>query len=71
MPGLINKLVGTNANWQPVQLPAASEKVVTIIINDQEIVTVMTFGDYLEELTIGFLFNQNIISAGIKIEQVD
>lgn len=71
MPGLTTELVGTDANGQPVQLPVVSEKAVTIFLNNQEIVTAMTLGDYLEELAIGFLFNQNIISAGDKIEQVD
>ena len=71
MPGLTTELVGTDANGQPVQLPVVSEKAVTIFLNNQEIVTAMTLGDYLEELAISFLFNQNIISAGDKIEQVD
>ena len=59
MPGLTTELVGTDANGQPVQLPVVSEKAVTIFLNNQEIVTAMTLGDYLEELAIGFLFNQN------------
>ena len=71
IPGLTTELVGTDANGQPVQLPVVSEKAVTIFLNNQEIVTAMTLRDYLEELAIGFLFNQNIISAGDKIEQVD
>ena len=71
MPGLTTELIGTDANGQPVQLPVVSEKAVTIFLNNQEIVTAMTLRDYLEELAIGFLFNQNIISAGDKIEQVD
>ncbi len=71
MPGLTTQLIGKDANGQSVQLPVVSEKAVTIFLNNQEIVTAMTLGDYLEELAIGFLFNQNMISAGDKIEQVD
>ena len=31
----------------------------------------MTIGDYLEELAIGFLFNQGMITADDKIDQID
>ena len=31
----------------------------------------MTVGDYLEELAVGFLFNQNMISQEDKIEAID
>ncbi len=71
MPGLTTELLGTDANGQPVKLPVVSEKAVTIFLNNQEIVTAMTLGDYLEELAVGFLFNQNMISIGDKIEQID
>ena len=71
MPGLTTELKGIDANGQSVQLPVVSEKAVTIFLNNQEIITAMTLGDYLEELAVGFLFNQNMIGAGDKIEQID
>ena len=70
-PGLTTELTGKDANGQSVQLPVVTEKAITIFLNNQEIVTAMTIGDYLEELAIGFLFNQSMISADDKIEQID
>lgn len=70
-PGLTTELTGKDANGQSVQLPVVTEKAITIFLNNQEIVTVMTIGDYLEELAIGFLFNQSMITADDKIDQID
>ena len=70
-PGLTTELTGKDANGQSVQLPVVTEKAITIFLNNQEIVTAMTIGDYLEELAIGFLFNQSMITADDKIVQID
>jgi len=70
-PGLTTELIGKDADGQSVQLPVVTEKAITIFLNNQEIVTAMTIGDYLEELAIGFLFNQSMISADDKIGQID
>ena len=70
-PGLTTELTGKDANGQSVQLPVVTEKAITIFLNNQEIVTAMTIGDYLEELAIGFLFNQGMITADDKIDQID
>ena len=70
-PGLTTELIGKDANGQSVQLPVVTEKAITIFLNNQEIVTAMTIGDYLEELAIGFLFNQSMITADDKIDQID
>ena len=70
-PGLTTELTGKDANGQSVQLPVVTEKAITIFLNNQEIVTAMTIGDYLEELAIGFLFNQGMITVDDKIDQID
>ena len=69
--GLTTQLQGMDADGQSVQLPVVAEKAVTLFLNNQEIVTAMTLGDYLEELAVGFLFNQNLISQEDKIEAID
>ena len=69
--GLTTQLQGMDADGQSVQLPVVGEKAVTLFLNNQEIVTAMTVGDYLEELAVGFLFNQNMISQEDKIEAID
>ena len=70
-PGLTTELIGKDANGQSVNLPVVTEKAITIFLNNQEIVTAMTIGDHLEELAIGFLFNQSMITADDKIVQID
>ena len=69
--GLTTQLKGIDSDGKIVQLPVVAEKAVTIFLNNQEIVTAMTVGDYLEELAVGFLFNQNMISQEDKIEAID
>ena len=68
--GLTTQLQGKDADGQSVQLPVVAEKAITLFLNNQEIVTAMTLGDYLEELAVGFLFNQNMISQEDKIEAI-
>tara|TARA_B100001057_G_scaffold37725_1_gene34064 strand:+ start:558 stop:992 length:435 start_codon:yes stop_codon:yes gene_type:complete len=69
--GLTTDIQGIDADGKVVQLPVVAEKAVTIFLNNQEILTAMTLGDYLEELAVGFLFNQNMISQEDKIEAID
>ena len=47
------------------------EKPLTLYLNDQEIVTMMTINDFPKFLSIGYLLNQNMISNKTKIEAVD
>ena len=69
--GLTTELQGIDAGGNIVHLPVVAERAVTIFLNNQEIITAMTLGDYLEELAVGFLFNQNMISQEDKIEAID
>ena len=52
--GLTTQLQGMDADGQSVQLPVVAEKAITLFLNNQEIVTAMTLGDYLEELAVVF-----------------
>ncbi|MDB4831665.1 formate dehydrogenase accessory sulfurtransferase FdhD [Hyphomicrobiales bacterium] len=47
------------------------EKPISLYLNNQEIVTLMTIGDYLEELSIGYLTNQGMLSAKDSIISID
>ena len=44
------------------------EKPLTIFLNSQEIVTLMSIGDYPYFLAIGYLLNQNMIKSEDKIK---
>ena len=47
------------------------EKILTIYLNKQEILSAMTICDYPEYLAVGFLFNQNMINSSSEIEEVE
>ena len=47
------------------------EKILTIYLNKQEILSAMTICDYPEYLAVGFLFNQNMISSLNELKSVE
>ena len=47
------------------------EKILTIYLNTQEILSAMTICDYPVYLAVGFLFNQNMISSLSEINKVE
>ena len=47
------------------------EKILTIYLNKQEILSAMTICDYPEYLAVGFLFNQNMINSLSEIKEVE
>ena len=47
------------------------EKPLTIFINKQEIVTLMTVGDHPKLLAVGYLVNQNILAKNDRITAID
>ena len=57
---LITELQGFDENLNLVTTNVINEKSLTIFLNNQEIVTLMTIGDYPKYLAIGYLLNQNM-----------
>jgi FdhD protein len=56
---------------QPVDIHVVAEKPLTLFLNRQEIVTLMTIGDYPELLAAGYLLNQGMIKSGGEIDSID
>jgi FdhD protein len=46
-----------NEKGEKIDIPIIEEKPLTLFLNNQEIVTMMTIGDYPEYLSIGYLYN--------------
>ena len=63
----------TNEHGEPVDVLLVEERPLTIYLDKQEIVTVMTMGSAPELLVLGYLKNQNLINklSDIKVIQVD
>ena len=68
---LITELQGFDENLNLVNTNVINEKSLTIFLNNQEIVTLMTIGDYPKYLAIGYLLNQNMLKKNDKITRVE
>lgn len=70
-PRLTRAVRGVDQEGRPVEVHVVHERPLTIFLNDQEIVTVMTIGDHPEYLAVGFLLNQNMLRPDDEITGID
>ena len=68
---LITELKGIDENGNRVKSKVINEKSLTIFLNNQEIVTLMSIGDHPKYLAIGYLLNQNMLKKNDKISKVE
>ena len=66
-PKLAKPVVGRDQNGKEISTKVTIERPLTLYLNSQEIVTMMTIGDYPEYLAIGYLLNQNMLYPEDKI----
>lgn len=70
-PRLTERVVGVDHAGNEVETSVTVERPLTLYLNAQEIVTMMTIGDYPEYLAIGYLVNQNMLRADDEVTAVD
>ncbi len=70
-PRLAKTVKGIDHDGKPIQTSVVVERSLTLFLNSQEIVTMMTIGDYPEYLALGFLLNQNMLLADDEITGID
>jgi FdhD protein len=70
-PRLSSAVTGIDQSGQPVETRVIHEKPLTLYLNAQEIVTMMTIGDHPEELAVGYLLNQGMIKPTDAVTGVD
>jgi len=70
-PRLTERVRGIDQSGAAVTTSVTVERALTIFLNAQEIVTAMTINDYPEYLALGFLLNQNMLSADDVVTGVD
>ena len=70
-PRLTKKLEGVDQDGNRLTTSVVTEKPLTVFLNGQEIVTLMTIGDEPELLAVGFLLNQNMLRLGDKISGIE
>ncbi|HYE52832.1 MAG TPA: formate dehydrogenase accessory sulfurtransferase FdhD [Azospirillaceae bacterium] len=69
-PRLSRPVEGIDQTGQPVASAVPVERPLTLYLNGQEIVTMMTILDYPEELALGYLLNQNMLRADDRVTDV-
>ena len=70
-PRLTERVVGIDQHGKAIETSVTVERPLTLYLNDQEIVTMMTIGDYPDCLAVGFLLNQNMLQPSDVITGID
>ncbi len=68
---LSRPVAGIDQAGQPIEIPVVHERALTLFLNGQEIVTMMTIGDHPEVLAVGYLQNQNMLHTDDEITGID
>jgi FdhD protein len=70
-PRLTRRMSGLDQEGKPVETAVVVERPLTLFLNGQEIVTMMTIGDYPDYLAVGYLINQNMLKPEDRIAGID
>ncbi|MEE8445112.1 MAG: formate dehydrogenase accessory sulfurtransferase FdhD [Alphaproteobacteria bacterium] len=70
-PRLTRRVTGLDQDGRTVDTSVTVERPLTLFLNGQEIVTMMTIGDYPDYLAVGFLLNQNMLHADDEMTGID
>ena len=68
---LTEKVDGLDQEGQAVTTSVTVERPLTLFLNGQEIVTMMSICDYPEFLAIGYLVNQNMLSKEDEVTAIE
>ena len=70
-PRLSRPVTGVDHAGAVVETAVVYERPLTLYLNGQEIVTMMTIGDHPEMLAVGYLLNQNMLRPDDEITGID
>lgn len=70
-PRLTERVTGVDQDGQAIETSVVTEKPLTLYLNGQEIVTMMTIGDHPDYLAVGYLLNQNMLRADDTVTGID
>lgn len=70
-PRLTRAVVGIDQDGREASIAVVVERPLTLFLNGQEIVTMMTVGDHPDYLAVGYLLNQNMLRADDTITSID
>ncbi|WP_207478347.1 formate dehydrogenase accessory sulfurtransferase FdhD [Arenibaculum pallidiluteum] len=69
-PRLTRRVSGIDQTGRAVETAVTMERPLTLFLNAQEIVTMMTIADYPEYLALGYLLNQNMLQRDDRVTEV-
>jgi FdhD protein len=70
-PSLTRTVAGIDHEGKRVETAVVHERPLTLFLNGQEIVTMMTIGDHPDYLALGYLLNQNMLRADDEVTGID
>src|SRR6202007_1145601 len=70
-PRLTERVTGIDQTGARTEIKGPVERPLTLYLNAQEIVTMMTSGDYPEYLALGYLLNQNMLKYDDIVTEVE
>src|SRR5882762_10509042 len=70
-PLLTRTVGGIDQDGRAVETAVVMERPLTLFLNGQEIVTMMTIGDHPDYLAVGYLLNQNMLRADDRVTAID
>ena len=70
-PTLSHRVAGIDQDGCDIAVSVPVERPLTVYLNRQEIITLMTIGDYPAYLALGFLVNQNMLRREDTVTAVD
>ncbi|MEO1111268.1 MAG: formate dehydrogenase accessory sulfurtransferase FdhD [Pseudomonadota bacterium] len=68
---LSTTVTGIDQNGKSVETRVVTEKPLTLYLNAQEVVTMMTIGDHPDLLAVGYLKNQNMLADDDIVTEID
>jgi FdhD protein len=70
-PRLTQPVTGIDQEGRAVEAAIVHERPLTLFLNGQEIVTIMTIGDHPEYLALGYLLNQNMLRPDDEVTGIE
>jgi FdhD protein len=70
-PRLTRRVAGVDESGARIETSVVVERPLTLFLNGQEIVTMMTIGDHSDCLAVGYLLNQNMLQPEDEITGID
>src|SRR6202142_55456 len=70
-PRLTRRVAGLDQDGRAIETDVVVERPLTLFLNGQEIVTMMTVGDHPDCLAVGYLLNQNMLKPEDELEGIE